>query len=310
MNIFVAGGAGYIGSHFCKIAHRAGHHVVVLDDLSTGHEEFTKWGELYRGSILDSSVIRSICSKHSVDSVVHFAAKSLVAESVAKPDLYQRNNVEGTRSLLAALDGTSVRHLIFSSTAATYGEPELEFIAEDTPQVPINPYGETKLACEKLILSQKKIRVGILRYFNVIGQDPEGELYEKHEPETHLIPNILKAQKSGATFGIFGDDYPTPDGTCVRDYVDVNDLSLVHLEALKLVSNSQTPLISNVGRGRGESIREVLNAFEKVFGSLPEVTVKSRRPGDPARLVASDKFFRTWCKFPLRSLEDSLRTMT
>jgi UDP-glucose-4-epimerase GalE len=309
MNILVTGGAGYIGSHFCKAANLAGHKLFVVDDLSTGHKEFVKWGTFYHNSIADVAVIKNICTEKGIEAVVHFAAKSIVSESVLEPELYQQNNVEGTKALLSALEGTSVKYFIFSSTAATYGEPLTDVISEKTPQNPINPYGQTKLECEKLILAQKKLKIGILRYFNVVGQDPQGEIYEKHLPETHLIPNIIKAMELGTSFGLFGQDYLTIDGTCIRDYVDVNDLALVHLEALRHISTSPIPLISNVGRGKGESIKQVLDAFQKVFGGLPQIVPKPRRQGDPPRLVASDKYFRMWCAVPLRSLEDSLKTM-
>lgn len=309
MNILVTGGAGYIGSHFCKAANKAGHKLFVVDDLSSGHKEFVKWGTLFQNSIADAEAIKKIVNENAVEAVVHFAAKSIVSESVLEPELYHQNNVEGTKALLGALESTQVKYFIFSSTAATYGEPLTDLISEKTPQSPVNPYGHTKLACEKMLLAQKKMRVGILRYFNVIGQDPQGEVFENHQPETHLIPNIIKAKELGSSFGLFGQDYLTADGTCIRDYVDVNDLALVHLEALRHIAMSPMPLISNVGRGKGESIKQVLSAFEKVFGGLPQIVVKARRPGDPPRLVASDKFFRTWCAVPLRSLEDSLRTL-
>jgi len=309
MNILVTGGAGYIGSHFCKAAAKAGHRPVVVDDLSMGHREFVKWGPFYQTSILDTDRLKNICEVEGVEAVVHFAAKSLVGESVRQPDLYRKINVEGTRSLLGAIYGTKVKYFVFSSSAATYGEPKVDLISEITTQNPVNPYGETKLECEKLLLGQKLYRLAILRYFNVVGQDPEGELHEKHEPETHLVPNILKAMQTGREFGIFGEDYPTPDGTCIRDYVDVNDLALVHLEALNFIQTNDKPLVSNVGRGEGVSIKEVLAAVERVFGKLPTLEIEDRRVGDPARLVASDKIFRGWCKVPLRSLEESLKTL-
>ncbi len=309
MNILVTGGAGYIGSHFCKAAAKAGHKPIVIDDLSMGHKEFVKWGPLYQHSILETDRIRKIGEVEGVEAVVHFAAKSLVGESVQQPELYRKVNVEGTKSLLKAILGTNVRYFVLSSSAATYGQPSVDLISEITSQKPVNPYGQTKLECEKMVLEQKQLKVAVLRYFNVIGQDPEGQLLEKHEPETHLVPNILRALKTGKPFGIFGTDYPTPDGTCIRDYVDVNDLALVHLEALKYIQANEKPLISNVGRGKGESIQDVLSAVEKVFGKLPQIEIEERRQGDPARLVASDKIFRGWCNVPLRNLEESLKTL-
>ncbi len=309
MNILVTGGAGYIGSHFCKAAHKAGHRPFVIDDLSTGHREFVKWGEFLNCSVAETESIHQLCKKQNIEAVVHFAAKSLVGESVAHPELYQKNNVEGTRSLVAAVTGTPVQYFIFSSSAATYGQPEVDLISENTPQRPVNPYGESKLECEKLLLKQHGFKLGILRYFNVTGCDAEGEIFERHEPETHLVPNILKAMQSKQSFGLYGQDYPTPDGTCVRDYVDVNDLALVHLAALNFLSQNPGPLISNVGRGQGYSIQEVLDAIKKVTGSLPSVVVKERRPGDPPRLVASAEHFKSWCPIQLRTLEESVRNL-
>lgn len=309
MNLLVTGGAGYIGSHFCKAAKTAGHLPVTVDDLSMGHREFVKWGPFYEASILETDKLRKICDSESIEAVVHFAAKSLVGESVKSPELYRKINVDGTKSLVAALSASGVKYFVFSSSAATYGQPDMELITEGTPQKPVNPYGESKLQCEQYLMAQKQFSLAILRYFNVVGQDPEGELTEKHEPETHLVPNIIKAIKNKSTFAIFGIDYPTPDGSCVRDYVDVNDLAQVHLAALEYLQINNSQLISNVGRGKGESVRNVLETFESVFGKLPAIDVEERRVGDPAQLVASDNHFRSWCKIKLRSLEESLRNM-
>lgn len=309
MKICVTGGAGYIGSHFCKAAALAGHDLTVIDDLSTGHREFAKWGQLHECSVLDTNRVHEILRKIKVEAIVHFAGKSLVGESVANPDLYQRVNVGGARSLLTASEGASVQYFLFSSTAAVYGEPETSPIDECAPTKPINPYGTTKLTAEELLLSAKSLRVGVLRYFNVIGQDPEGDVFEKHEPETHLVPNILKALRENQEFSVFGNDYRTTDGTCVRDYVDVNDLAQVHLEALDYLEENEEHLISNVGRGKGDTVLQVLSAFEKVFGRSPKVEIKPRRPGDPAKLVASAEYFKTWCPVTLRPLEESLQNL-
>lgn len=308
MKILVTGGAGYIGSHFCKAAAQAGHSPVVYDDLSTGHKEFVKWGPLVKGDIRDTNLVAQSLKEHKVDAIVHFAAKSLVAESMKFPEIYDNNNRLGTKSVLTAALMAGVDRFVFSSSAATYGVSEVPRIREDHPQKPVNPYGETKLAAEGLVKENKVIRSAILRYFNVIGQDPAGELYEKHEPETHLLPNILKGLKEGKTFELFGTDYPTPDGTAVRDYVDVNDLGIAHLGALEKLNDTKL-LVSNVGSGRGNSVREVFDAFARVVGKAPRLAEKPRRPGDPPQLVADDSFFRTWFQGEMRPLEESIRSM-
>jgi len=311
MKLLVTGGAGYIGSHFCKAAAKAGHEVVVIDNLSTGHKEFVKWGPLVEGDLRDVDVVESTLREFRIEAVVHFAAKALVGESMAHPELYYSNNTAGMVSLLEALRRADVTTLLFSSSCATYRVATAETMNEQHPQKPINPYGRSKLQCEEMALDFHKLlglRVGMLRYFNVMGQDPAGEVYEDHDPETHIIPNILKALNNNKTFYVFGDDYPTPDGTCVRDYVDVTDLALVHLAALEQLKINPL-LISNVGVGRGYSVKEVFAAFESVFGQAPEIEVQKRRPGDPPLLVADATHFRSWYNKPMKTLEQSLATL-
>jgi UDP-glucose-4-epimerase GalE len=307
----VTGGAGYIGSHFCKAAARAGHSVVVYDNLSTGHREFCRFGPLVEGDLLDTNKLRDTLIEHRIEGVVHFAAKALVGESIQYPDLYHRNNTLGTQSLVEALKAHPVEKFVFSSSCATYGLARAKLMAEDHPQEPINPYGESKLECEKLLLERLgsySRALARLRYFNVVGCDPEGELQERHEPETHIVPNILKAVKNRSTFQIFGDSFPTDDGTCIRDYVDVNDLAQAHLAALEEL-NRRELLTSNVGSARGYSNLEVLAACERAWGRKVERSFAPAREGDPPRLVADNGFFKSWCRVELRSLEKSLEPL-
>lgn len=311
MNILVTGGAGYIGSHFCKVAASQGYKPVVLDNLSMGHREFVKWGPFVEGDILDTQLVTTVLHDYRIEAVVHFAAKSLVEESVKQPQLYQRNNVEGTRSLLAAMLNAKVKKMVFSSSAATYGVPVENPITESCVQQPINPYGQSKLDCEKILLeaqASEKINLAILRYFNVIGQDDQNELFEKHDPETHLVPNIFLSLNTQKEFSLFGTDYPTPDGSCVRDYVDVVDLAKVHVYALKRIETKNL-LISNVGTGSGKSVREVFSAFDKVFGRSPKLVEKARRAGDPPSLVADNQFLKTWCDYKFKTLEQSIASL-
>lgn len=312
MRILVTGGAGYIGSHFCKVAATAGHELVVLDDLSMGHGEFVKWGPLIIGDIRDTALVRSILKTHKIEAVVHFAAKAVVSESVRIPELYDAHNRVGTKAVLTAMAAEAVPYFVLSSSCATYGLTKVPRLREDHPQRPVNPYGQSKLDSETAVFEAQRVRpelaAACLRYFNVIGHDPEGEIVEKHEPETHVLPNILKALRERRSFQIFGTDYPTPDGTAVRDYVDVNDLGRVHLAALEKLK-SQTTLISNVGAGRGHSVREVFDTFARVVGKAPKLEVRARREGDPPSLVADDSFFRTWYEGELRPLEASIESL-
>lgn len=310
MNLLVTGGAGYIGSHFCLAASKKNHRIFVYDNLSTGHEQFVKFGPLIKGDLRETEKLKTTLIENKIDAVVHFAAKSLVAESVAHPELYFENNVEGTRSLLQAMKLAGTKKLVFSSSCATYGiQPQK--ISESAQQVPTNPYGESKLQCEKLVFDFQKntgAHAACLRYFNVVGQDPENNLWEDHQPETHIVPNILLAEKEGRTFKIFGDTYETPDGSCIRDYVDVLDLADVHLAALSQL-DSEELLISNVGSGRGYSVKEVLSAYNTSFNVEIPSKIHEKRPGDPPSLVADTSFFSQWYPTSLKPLEKSIVTL-
>lgn len=291
MHILLCGGAGYIGSHMAKLLSESGFKVSVLDNLSTGHKEAVRWGNLLQADIRDAAAMDQIFSANRFDAVMHFSAKSLVGESVAHPDIYWDNNVEGSKVLLDSMQKQGVKKFIFSSTAAVYGMPEAALIAENHPTLPINPYGETKLAVEKLLgqYAASGIRSVALRYFNAAGADASAEIGEAHEPETHLIPNILKSALSGGDMRlkIFGTDYPTPDGTCVRDYIHVSDLASAHLLALGYLDEHEGVNVFNLGNGAGFSVTEVLQSCERVLGADIAHDLEERRPGDPPILVAN-----------------------
>jgi UDP-glucose 4-epimerase len=292
MRLLVTGGAGYIGSVVAALLAESGHDVVVLDDLSTGHADAVPAGVTFRrGSIRDDvvAVLRT-----GIDAVLHFAAKSLVGESVAYPDRYWDNNLGGTLALLEAMRVTGTRKIVFSSTAAVYGEPERLPISETDPVRPTNPYGETKAAVDTALTEYARMQqIGAvsLRYFNVAGayHDASGTWRgERHDPETHLIPTVLAAAGKGEKVRLFGDDYPTPDGTCIRDYIHVTDLARAHLLALDATAVGRHA-IYNLGSGTGYSNRQVLDACREVTGLDIPVQVAPRRPGDPAGLVASSE---------------------
>jgi UDP-glucose 4-epimerase len=292
MRLLVVGGAGYIGSVVAAQLAESGHDVVVLDDLSTGHAEAVPDGVTFRrGSIRDDA---AAVLGTGIDAVLHFAAKSLVGESVAYPNRYWDNNLGGTLALLEAMRATGTSKIVFSSTAAVYGEPERFPIAETDPVRPTNPYGESKAAVDTALTEYARLRqIGAvsLRYFNVAGAYLDGSgtwRGERHDPETHLIPTVLAAAGSGEKFRLFGDDYPTPDGTCIRDYVHVTDLARAHLLALDAATAGRHA-IYNLGSGTGYSNRQVLDACREVTGLDIPVQVAPRRPGDPAALVASSE---------------------
>lgn len=292
MNVLVCGGAGYIGSHMCKVLAESGYKVTVFDNLSTGHAEAIRWGRFVRGDLLSRDDLDRAFTDSHYTAVMHFCAKSLVGESMTRPDLYYQNNVTGTLNLLDAMVRHGVRHFIFSSTAAVYGNPEYVPIDEQHPVVPINPYGRTKLAAE-LLLSDYDRAFGIksvaLRYFNAAGADPSGTLGENHEPETHLIPNILRSVRagSGETLKVFGKEYPTPDGTCIRDYIHVLDLCAAHLLALRHLAETERSEVFNLGNGKGFSVLEVIECARQVTGHPVPFSIDAPRPGDPPVLVAS-----------------------
>ncbi len=290
MKLLIPGGAGYIGSHMVRYAQEHDHEVVVLDDFSSGHEWAVKDCEILRVNLLDQDKLSKLLKGHHFDGVIHFAAKSLVNESVKKPELYYRNNVVGTLNLVNEMLKNDVNNMVFSSTAAIFGNPVTEKIAEDHSKNPINPYGQSKLMVENMlrdICSANDFNVTCLRYFNAAGAHESGEIGEAHGPETHLIPNVLKAAFSNEnSLRVFGDDYPTPDGTCVRDYVHVTDLAQAHLLALKYMQNHNGFSAFNLGNGGGFSVLEVIKTCEKITGNKIPFQLDKRRKGDPAVLVS------------------------
>ena len=290
MKLLIPGGAGYIGSHMVKYAQENGHNVVVIDDFSTGHEWAVKDCEILRVSLLDHEKLSKLLKGRYFDGVIHFAAKSLVGESVKMPEVYYRNNVVGTLNLVNEMLRNDLNNLVFSSTAAIFGNPVTEKIAEDHPKNPINPYGKSKLMVENMledICLTNDFNATCLRYFNAAGAHESGEIGEAHDPETHLIPNILMSAISNKTnLKIFGDDYLTIDGTCVRDYVHVQDLAQAHLLSLKRMSKKKGFSVFNLGSGGGYSILEVIRGCEKIIDSSILYELSPRRIGDPAFLVA------------------------
>lgn len=293
MNILVCGGAGYIGAHMCKHLAKNGHTPIAFDNLSTGHEWAVKWGRLVRGDLLDPAALATAFRSHTIDAVMHFAARSLVGESMREPGLYFRNNVVGTLNLLDAMRAAGPDKLVFSSSAAVYGNPAYTPIDEAHPCAPINPYGWSKLMAERAIVEQCRahgLRAIALRYFNAAGSDADGEIGEAHDPETHLIPNIVKAARDPAVgpVKVYGNDYPTPDGTCIRDYIHVEDLCDAHLLALDRLDRHDGFAVFNLGSGRGNSVAEVLAVCRMQCAGAPASQIAPRREGDPAVLVASN----------------------
>lgn len=288
--VFVTGGAGYVGAHCCKALATAGWDVTVYDNLCRGWRDFVKWGPLVEGDILDEVRLISALSEFRPDAVMHFAAVAYVGESMTDPATYYRNNTAGALSLLSAMRRASVDKLIFSSTCATYGTPVKVPIDESHPQVPINPYGWSKLFVEQMLRDHDMaygLRSVSLRYFNAAGADPEGEIGERHEPETHVVPLILRgARDPGYVFTIHGSDYETLDGTAVRDYVHVADLADAHLRALVYLMEDGRTDAFNLGTGRGISVKELVQAVEGQTGTSIRCEAGPRRPGDPAVLVA------------------------
>jgi UDP-glucose 4-epimerase len=295
MNILVTGGAGYIGSHAIRKLIGVGHHVVVLDNLSYGHREaLPNDVPFYQVDIRETDRIEGILRKHDIKAVMHFAALISVGESVQEPLLYYRNNTAGAMSLLEAMERVDVKRFVFSSTAATYGEPEETPIFETTKQLPINPYGRSKWFVEQILrdIAAADPEFGFMafRYFNVAGASEDGSIGEDHQPETHLIPLVLSAAMGKRDkITVFGTDYPTPDGTCIRDYVHVNDLVAAHVLGIEALSGGDAKFY-NLGIGRGYSVKEILDAAKKATGKEIPTAFGSRRDGDPARLFAnSDK---------------------
>ncbi len=288
--VLVTGGAGYIGSHAAKALHGRGYRVVVLDNLAAGHREAVRYGPLVEGDVSDTETVRRAIREHHADAVMHFAAWLDVGESVRNPAGYYRNNVGGALAVLEALAAERVALFVFSSTCATYGEPATTPIDESHPQRPINSYGETKLAVERALPHFERaygIRSISLRYFNAAGADPDGEIGEDHSPEIHLIPRAIDAVLGGPPLQVFGGDYPTPDGTCLRDYVHVSDLAEAHVLALERLLEGGASSAYNLGTGRPHSVRDVIDAVGQVAGRPVPWRLAPRRPGDPAVLYAS-----------------------
>ena len=286
--ILVVGGAGYIGSHAARALRRSGYEVVLYDNLSTGHRRLAQGFELVVGDIADEAMLRPVLQR--VDAVMHFAAHAYVGESVENPRKYFRNNVQAALRLLNATLDAGICHFVFSSTCAVYGTPARIPITEETPRQPVNPYGATKLLFENALEAYGRaygLRSARLRYFNAAGADESGEIGELHDPETHLIPLALAAATDdGPELQIYGSDYPTPDGTCIRDYIHVNDLAEAHVRALQHLEKGGDSLALNLGTGRGNSVLEVVQAAETVTGRPVRRKVGARRPGDPPVLVA------------------------
>jgi UDP-glucose 4-epimerase len=290
MHVLVTGGAGYIGSHMVRMLRAHGHSVVVLDNLSNGHADAVPAGVLHVGDVLDRALLDDLFSTHSFDAVLHFAGRIEVGESVREPGLYYRDNVCGSRALIDAACDAGIERFVFSSTAAVYGEPESVPIAEDHPRQPGNPYGASKWMVERMLADEsatRGLRSVSLRYFNAAGAAGDGVLGERHDPETHLIPLACQAAngRRGA-LTVFGRDYPTADGTCVRDYIHVDDLCEAHLLALRYLAEGGATTSLNLGYGRGTSVQEVIDAVGRVSGHAVPFEDGPRRDGDPSRLIA------------------------
>jgi UDP-glucose-4-epimerase GalE len=309
--VLVIGGAGYIGSHAARTLQRRGHEVVIYDSLYTGHAFLADGFELIRADIADVTTLSAALRR--VDSVMHFAAHAYVGESVENPRKYFRNNVEGGLVLLNACVDCGVRRMIFSSTCAVYGVPAKVPIAEDTPRQPVNPYGVSKLFFENALEAYDRaygLRFTALRYFNAAGADESGEIGEVHDPESHLIPSAMQAATGvRPPLDVFGADYPTPDGTCVRDYIHVNDLADAHVSALERLAGGADSIAVNLGTGTGYSVKEVLNKIEQVTGRKVPARIAPRRPGDPPALVADPSLAEKVLQWKAkRSLDDIVTT--
>ncbi len=312
--ILVVGGAGYIGSHMCKYLHQKGMQPVVLDNLSYGHRKAVQWGPFYEGDMADRELLKKIFTCHNIEAVMHFAAFCYVGESMEAPLKYYQNNIGAPLVLLTEMVEHNILNFIFSSSCATYGEPEELPLLENFPQKPINPYGRSKLMMEQILddLDQaNNMKSVCLRYFNAAGADPNGEIGEDHDPETHLIPLVLKTalgQRDRLT--IFGSDYPTADGTCIRDYIHIVDLAQAHyLSLLHLLDGGESRKY-NLGNGNGYSILDIINTAEKVSGKKISHSYAARRPGDPAALVGSAKLIidELGWKPEFDQLEEIIRT--
>jgi UDP-glucose-4-epimerase GalE len=303
--VLVTGGAGYIGSVTAHLLKRRGYEVVIVDDFSRGHDHNIRGLPFHKLNLLETGALSDLLGRERVDAVIHFAAHSMVGESTRKPELYFLNNDGGSASLFSAMIQADVKRLVFSSTAAVYGTPQIVPIPEDLPFDPVNPYGESKVLVEKMLKwldSCSGLRSIALRYFNACGADPESGLGEEHQPETHLIPLLIRAVLTGEPITIFGDDYDTPDGTCIRDYIHVTDLAEAHVSAIETLLAGGPSDVFNVGTGAGRSVLEVMRAVEQITERKVPHQIGPRRAGDPPALVAnSEKLQRTlgWKpKFP------------
>jgi UDP-arabinose 4-epimerase len=289
-SILVTGGAGYVGSHACKALAGAGYRPVVYDNLSRSHRDAVRWGPLVEGDLQDRARLADTLRSHQVTAIMHFAAFAYVGESMVDPEHYYSNNLGGTLALLGAMRDAGVENIVFSSTCAVYGVPQQVPIRETTATAPLNPYGETKLAIERALhwyAAAYRMRYIALRYFNAAGADPDGEIGEDHEPETHLIPLVLRAALGrGVPVRVFGTDYPTRDGTAIRDYIHVSDLAEAHVRALGHLAAGGDSAALNLGTGRGSSVREIIAAVERIGGRKVPHREADRRPGDPPELVA------------------------
>ena len=287
--ILIVGGAGYIGSHINKELNHQGYETIIFDNLSFGHPEFVKWGNFQEGDLGNIEEIRKLFKEYTIDAVMHFAAFTYVGESVKNPQKYYLNNLRNTLNLLQVMLEEDVKYFVFSSTCATYGTPEEIPITENHPQNPINPYGKGKLMVEQILADYSRaygLKYASLRYFNAAGADPEAEIGESHQPETHLIPLILDvAMDKKEKIQVYGTDYATPDGTCIRDYIHVMDLADAHIKALKYLKEGGKSDVFNLGNGQGFSVREVIETSQKVTGKTIKVEEVERREGDPPVLV-------------------------
>jgi UDP-glucose 4-epimerase len=311
VKVLVVGGAGYIGSHMVQMLLERGHAVVVMDNLSSGYRDAVLGGDFVQADLGDQAALDGLFERHRLDAVMHFASFIQVGESVREPAKYYRNNYVNTLNLLEAMIRHRVGNFIFSSTAAIFGEPEYVPIDEQHPRRPINPYGFSKFAVEQALLDFDRaygLRSSCLRYFNAAGADPAGRIGERHEPETHLIPLVLQAASGRRQrIDVFGEDYDTPDGTCVRDYIHVVDLCDAHLLALDRLRDGAPSSAYNLGNGNGFSVKEVIDTAERVSGTAIARHMAARRPGDPARLVADARLART--ELGWRPRFDSLETI-
>lgn len=292
-NILVTGGAGYIGSHTCKMLKQAGFVPVTYDNLVYGHRDAVQWGPFIQGDLFDSQLLQEAFSIHRPIAVIHFAAFAYVGESVTDPGKYYTNNVCGTINLLEAMRRNKCFNMIFSSTCATFGIPEVLPIGENSPQLPVNPYGRSKLMIEQILVDYDQaygLKHIVLRYFNAAGADPAGEIGERHTPETHLIPLVISAALDRReSIEIYGTDYQTPDGTAIRDYIHVTDLADAHVKALQFLKTSKQSESFNLGTGAGTSVREIINSVERIGGEKVSAKVSQRRAGDPPALIASSQ---------------------